>query len=548
MLTQPHAAPAASTTAPCRTTTIRELVCSTQERSTKTAADNGGFNWQQRLAMRLLPTHFPTKSGLCLGTARSIYVALTEIAADQFTPSRVKASNAHIGKVAGYSADTIHRYVREFAHVGLLKIEEGHGQYEPNTYILLIVVDANRHARLSADTMPLADGAGQSRGGVGATPEAIPTKRRGGVGATPQPANVGANPSGRGGTHATQIQRDDSRIKESNKQAVGVGPVGSDSADVTNEQSRLGPVPSTQIPQPTTTLSNEQQATAHQLIGLGVQRRVAEELALKCSPAAVTGWITYTHTAKGITSPAGFVLAKLRAGDEPPLSSQPVAQGWLAEYAAVERKRQEEEAMRLLARYGVDQPTLELWLAVCDRLETDHDEAYYLCFKDAFLACPDAHTALLVIPSRVALEQAACYESLLRELLLIHTGADLSLHFEHPRPGDEPINFADAANAPADEQPAMLKSVSEPPAHEPVTPWMQSVWLAAADDLRKLVGDHLWHSWLAQVRLIGRDDNTWLLRQPCGSVPLVLAERWGGRIAAVLAGIYGQVVRLGFTV
>ncbi len=52
---------------------------------------------------------------------------------------------------------------------------------------------------------------------------------------------------------------------------------------------------------------------------------------------------------------------------------------------------------------------------------------------------------------------------------------------------------------------------------------------------------------VVQGRLISREGATWLLRQPSGSVPSVLAERWGERVAAVLAGIYGRAVRLRFT-
>jgi len=275
---------------------------------------------------------------------------------------------------------------------------------------------------------------------------------------------------------------------------------------------------------------------------------VAEELAFTCKAEAVTGWVAYTHTAKGITSPAGFVLAKLRAGDEPPRPSQPAAQDWVAEYAAEQRRRQEEEAHTLLQRYGVDQPTLALWLKVCDRLQAEHDEAYHLCFKDAFLVRPDAHTALLVLPNRVSLEQVASYAPLLRKLLAAHMGTALRLRFEHVRPGDKPINFA----AEADEQIlAPQPSVPEPaltaPSHEPATSWMQSVWLAAADDLRHLVGDEVWHSWLQQVRLVGCDGDTWVLRVPASNVSRVQAERWSVRMVATLSAIYGRAVSLRFT-
>jgi len=218
----------------------------------------------------------------------------------------------------------------------------------------------------------------------------------------------------------------------------------------------------------------------------------------------------------------------------------------VAEYAAEQRRRQEEEAVRLLARYDVDQPTLALWLAICDRLQADHETAYYLCFKDAFLARPDARTALLVLPLRVPLEQAASYASLLRELLAAYLGAEVQLRFEHPRPSDEPTNFAAEADKQTASDELATSELATAPSHQPASAWMQNVWLAAADDLRHLVGDDLWHSWLAQVRLVGHAGETWLLRQPPGNVPAVLAERWAEQMAALLASIYGRLVRLRF--
>jgi|GEM_PF-5862605 len=52
---------------------------------------------------------------------------------------------------------------------------------------------------------------------------------------------------------------------------------------------------------------------------------------------------------------------------------------------------------------------------------------------------------------------------------------------------------------------------------------------------------------VVQGWLISREGATWLLRQPPGNVPLVLAERWGEQVAAVLAAVYGRTVRLSFT-
>jgi len=553
MLTHNHAVPSSGANAAYRRLDNSNPASTTMERSIDSAANNGGYLWQQKLAVKRLASHIPQQPGLVLGTARSIYMALTEVASDQRTPTRACAANAHLAKLSGYSADTVHRYIREFEQMGIVTVLPGRGQYDPNTYLLLLLPLPNQISGLDAETLPLADGAGKSRGGTGARSAPPSSDGRGGSDARSEPL--------RGGTPATQIQNERLRTKRTNKQTGVVEPPVVDPAGLLEQQVAERSAPAAigiqipqlvttltgdqqatagiQIPKPATTLTGDQQATAQQLTAIGVQRRVAEELAFTCKAETVKGWIAYTHTAKGITSPAGFVLAKLRAGDEPPRPCQPAAQDWVAEYAAEQRRRQEEEARTLLARYGVDQPTLELWLTVCHQLQAEHDEAYYLCFKDAFLACPDAHTALLVLPPRVPLEQAASYAPLLRELLAAHIGTALRLRFEHVRPGDEPINFAAADG----EQPAIIQRT----APEPATSWMQSVWLAAADDLQHLVGDEVWHSWLQQVRLVGCDGDTWVLRVPASNVSRVQAERWSVRMVATLSAIYGRAVSLRFT-
>ncbi len=538
MLNYPHATQPTGVDPAYQRLSSRQTLLTALERSIEAAAKSGGYLWQQKLAVKRLADLIPTKPGLVLGTARSIYMALTEVASDQRTPTRARASNAHLAKLADFSADTVHRYIREFERIGIVTVVPGRGQYDPNTYILLLIPTPDQPADLEAATLPLADGAGQSRGGGGAGSADPASDGRGGTGARSEAV--------RGSMGATQIQNERLRTKRTNKQAGVGGLVVDYPATRVDEHPAAEPPPaaSTQIPQPALPLTTEQQVSVQQLTGIGVQRRVAEELATTCSSEVVAGWVEYTRTAKGITSPAGFVRTKLRAGEQPPRPSQPDPQNWVAEYAAEQRKRQEEEARKLLARYGVDQPTLARWLTVRERLAAEHEAAYYLCFKDAFLACPDAHTALLVLPPRVPLAEAAQHTALLQELLTAQLGYDLSIRFEHPRSGNEPINFAG-------DQPPVSTEPDEPepvtaPTHEPATDWMQSGWRAAADDLRTLVGDELWHSWLAQVRLVGRDGATWLLRQPPGNVLVALAERWSERIAVVLTGIYGRVVRLRF--
>jgi len=500
------------------------------------------FTWQANLALDLIEQHFPRPKMTAIA-ASGIYAKLTQLASEQRTPGQCHTSCAYLAARCDLGEACVRRYLHEFEQIGLLRIIPG--SHAANTYLLMPVIGEQRAANeptssLEAASLPLADKQGVSinqrlvgRGIMGDPPptrEAIPHDRL----AAPR-----------------SILQDRQYItKGINKEReqpdrVGGDQLGIDHSSLADEQPAQAATPpaaaSTQIPHQGNSLTDEQHATAQRLTAIGVQRKVAQQLVLTCSAEAVSGWLEYTRNAKGITSPAGFVLAKLRAGDEPPRPSQPAA-SWIAE----QRKRQEEEARRLLTRYGVDQPTLAVWLAVLDRLQAKEQGAY-LCFKDALLARPDARTALLVLPSRVPLEQAASFTSLLLALLASHMGADVQLRFEHPRPGDEPINFA----AEADEPPTIAQALQPEPAlavalDQPATTWMEQVWVAASDDLRHLVGNDLWHSWLAGVRLVGRDGDCWLLRQPSGNVPAVLAERWGEQIAALLAAVYGRVVRLRF--
>ena len=54
------------------------------------------------------------------------------------------------------------------------------------------------------------------------------------------------------------------------------------------------------------------------LTTIGVSPSVARKLAASCDPADVLGWVNYARSAKGVTNPPAFVVARLKKGEPPP--------------------------------------------------------------------------------------------------------------------------------------------------------------------------------------------------------------------------------------
>jgi hypothetical protein len=65
-------------------------------------------------------------------------------------------------------------------------------------------------------------------------------------------------------------------------------------------------------------LTTTQQQSVTLLVSFGVTHTVAEWLAKRTDLERVRGWITYAESANGLTSPAAFVVAKLKSGERPP--------------------------------------------------------------------------------------------------------------------------------------------------------------------------------------------------------------------------------------
>jgi hypothetical protein len=65
-------------------------------------------------------------------------------------------------------------------------------------------------------------------------------------------------------------------------------------------------------------LAEEQETALEALKALGVEQGEALRLAIKRDPTDVLGWVAYARHARGLDSPAAFVVARLRAGEPEP--------------------------------------------------------------------------------------------------------------------------------------------------------------------------------------------------------------------------------------
>lgn len=185
------------------------------------------------------------------------------------------------------------------------------------------------------------------------------------------------------------------------------------------------------IPAPGAAAANDPPSPIHHvqaaMIKIGVDERTARLLAAEHDPELIAGWLRYVQTATGISRPAALLVSRLRANEPVPVvkgSTIPALTDFIpppaldVEAEAVRQQAVREQEVRLLlVRYGVDDDTLGLWLTVRDELAVREPFAYQRCFRDAFLARPQTNVALIVLPPRVDVAEAARYEAALRDLL-----------------------------------------------------------------------------------------------------------------------------------
>lgn len=82
-----------------------------------------------------------TFEGKRLTTALAVYCALTQLASDQRSPSKARASRGDVAAYAGVTDRTVDAYAREFERIGLLKVVSPRGgrHHPTNVWRLLQV-------------------------------------------------------------------------------------------------------------------------------------------------------------------------------------------------------------------------------------------------------------------------------------------------------------------------------------------------------------------------------------------------------------------------
>src|SRR5882757_5164014 len=101
---------------------------------------DGPFCWQNKAVLRMITEEFAESNQAV--SARSLYLALTEVASDEQSET-FTASKALIAHKAGLSVKTAERILPGLEHLGFLKIDRGlveatSGSIKsPNTYTLL---------------------------------------------------------------------------------------------------------------------------------------------------------------------------------------------------------------------------------------------------------------------------------------------------------------------------------------------------------------------------------------------------------------------------
>jgi len=261
-----------------------------------------GFSWQENEAVFLIVQHYANHRRT---VAMALYLALTSVASQQRTPGQATATCSYIGERAGLSEQTARRYLHEFAEIGLVAITTGRNS--ASTYDLLAVRrSAVATGNLDAPTMPLNDRTGLSRQPLprGSQPTRLSAKQstnpmpRGITGDTPhlpavnpQPVTADTLNAGQGITAEPQYNKLETKKEQNNNRAAaarGVDPAG--------------------------------QEASQRLRRLGTTRSQAEAAVASYGAEAVAAWCAYAEANKSLYNPAGFVTARLQAGDPVPAS------------------------------------------------------------------------------------------------------------------------------------------------------------------------------------------------------------------------------------
>jgi DNA-binding transcriptional MocR family regulator len=99
-----------------------------------------GWCWQDKRTLRLLREYYDGERLKRRSTALALYVVLTEVASNQYNPSRAEATHRALWEMTGTSEATVKRYLQEFEALGLVAVERRKLEGDinlPNVYTLL---------------------------------------------------------------------------------------------------------------------------------------------------------------------------------------------------------------------------------------------------------------------------------------------------------------------------------------------------------------------------------------------------------------------------
>jgi hypothetical protein len=98
------------------------------------------FCWQEKAALALVRAHYSGERLKQRVFATAVYVALTEVASNQFSVTHVETTVRALWELTGTSESTVKRCLREFETIGLIAVERRKVAGDislPNVYSLL---------------------------------------------------------------------------------------------------------------------------------------------------------------------------------------------------------------------------------------------------------------------------------------------------------------------------------------------------------------------------------------------------------------------------
>lgn len=274
------------------------------------------FCFQARSAIAVLERNFPQPRMPYL-SARGIYDVMTTIASEQCTPHQLVSSYAYIASRCKIGEACLRRYLQAFECVGLITITAG---LRGITILLLEAAQQRGEAALQQPTMRLADDNRRRSVDVAANqtilqdrvsdPATILQDSTSDPHTILQDRAAGTNP------HHNKINNNKNKSL-TNKQQGGGGVGSLLSAAEATTAGLLIAAPTPTVSEPAELTADQRQAI-HKLVVLGCRRPAAERHARQHDPDLIQAWCRYAETTTGLNNPAGFVLARLKAGDPAP--------------------------------------------------------------------------------------------------------------------------------------------------------------------------------------------------------------------------------------